>query len=178
MPVPVFTTGEVLTAANMNQVGLWLVKTQTVGTAVSSVQVTGAFSSSYDSYKITWTGGTSSAATQIDMTLGSTTTAYYNTLQYGNTYTTPTPTGLGNNNGSKFTFVGWSESSSGGVIECELHQPFLSKWTHFRSSWMATTNGGMNAGVQQSTTSFTSFTFTPLSGTLTGGTIRVYGYRN
>jgi hypothetical protein len=38
---PDFSSGAVLTAAQMNSVGLWLVKTQTVGTAVSSVAVTG-----------------------------------------------------------------------------------------------------------------------------------------
>jgi len=48
MTYPSFTSGDILTAADMNAVGLWLVKTQTVGTAVSSVQVTGAFSSTYD----------------------------------------------------------------------------------------------------------------------------------
>jgi hypothetical protein len=38
---PDFSSGAVLTAAQMNSVGLWLVKTQTVGTTVSSVAVTG-----------------------------------------------------------------------------------------------------------------------------------------
>jgi hypothetical protein len=33
-------------------------------------------------------------------------------------------------------------------------------------------------GFLNNTTSYTAFTFTPSSGTLTGGTIRVYGYRN
>ena len=45
---PTFSSGSVLTAAQMNAVGLWLVKTQTVGTAVSSVSVTDVFSSNYD----------------------------------------------------------------------------------------------------------------------------------
>lgn len=178
MGYPTFVLGDKWEPTDANAVGLWLVKTQTVGTAVSSVQVTGAFSANYDSYKIIYTGGVSSAATQIDMQLGSTTTAYYNTLQYGASYTTPTPSGIGNNNGSKWTFLGWSEAANGGVVECEIHQPFLNKWTFFRSAFMATTNAGSNGGVQQSTTSFTAFTLLPASGTLTGGTIRVYGYRN
>ena len=39
---------------------LVLVKTQVIGTTVSSVNVTSAFSTTYDNYKITITGGTSS----------------------------------------------------------------------------------------------------------------------
>ena len=37
---------------------------------------------------------------------------------------------------------------------------------------------GWTTGLQDSTTSFTSFTITPQAGTLTGGTIRIYGYNN
>ncbi len=48
MTYPSFSAGDILTAADMNAVGLWLVKTQTVGTAVASVTVTDAFSSTYD----------------------------------------------------------------------------------------------------------------------------------
>ena len=49
---PVFSAGAVLTAAQMNAVGLWEIKTQTIGTGVASFEVTGAFSSDYDNYKI------------------------------------------------------------------------------------------------------------------------------
>jgi hypothetical protein len=40
---------------------LTLIKTQTIGTAVSSVTVTGAFSTTYDNYKIIVSGGVASA---------------------------------------------------------------------------------------------------------------------
>ena len=40
--------------------GLTLIKTQTIGSGVSSITVTDAFSSTYDNYKITITGGTGS----------------------------------------------------------------------------------------------------------------------
>ena len=52
MTYPVFATGDVLNASDMNAVGLWLVKTQTIGSGVGSVAVTGAFSADYDNYKI------------------------------------------------------------------------------------------------------------------------------
>lgn len=51
MTYPSFTTGEVLTAADMNAVGLWKVATATA-TSGSTLDLTGVFSSDYDAYKI------------------------------------------------------------------------------------------------------------------------------
>jgi hypothetical protein len=47
---PDFTAGQVLTAAQMNAVGLWLVKTQTLN--ATSVNITSCFTSDYDSYRV------------------------------------------------------------------------------------------------------------------------------
>jgi len=77
MPVPVFTAGETLDASEMNAVGLWLVKTQTIGTGVSSVAVTSAFSTNYDTYRIVVSGGVATNTDVMRLTLGSTTTGYY-----------------------------------------------------------------------------------------------------
>jgi len=65
MSFPSFASGEVLTAADMNAVGLWLVKTQTVGTGVPSVVVTDAFSANYDNYLVTISGIKTAAAANI-----------------------------------------------------------------------------------------------------------------
>ena len=46
---PDFSSGQVLTSSAMNSVGLWLVKTQTVGTAVSSYGAQGFTVSTVDS---------------------------------------------------------------------------------------------------------------------------------
>jgi hypothetical protein len=74
---PTFSSGTVLTAAQMNAVGLWLVKTQTIGNAVSSVAVTNAFSTDYDNYKIIISGGASSAQAFLTLQLGASATGYY-----------------------------------------------------------------------------------------------------
>ena len=88
MTYPSFTSGEVLTAADMNAVGLWLVKTQTVGTAVASVTVTDAFSSTYDNYRIIYTGGAASTSCVLSLQFGiggtMTTTNYYGVAAYAN----------------------------------------------------------------------------------------------
>ena len=54
--------------------GLVLVKAQTIGSAVSSVEVTGAFSSTYDNYLITLEGGVASTNVGLRLTLGATAT--------------------------------------------------------------------------------------------------------
>jgi hypothetical protein len=51
MSFPSFATGEVLTAADMNAVGLWKITTATT-TSGSAFDITGIFSSNYDAYKI------------------------------------------------------------------------------------------------------------------------------
>jgi hypothetical protein len=46
-----------------------------------------------------------------------------------------------------------------------------------QASYAAATVAGSSIGLHQVATSYSAFTITPTSGTLTGGTITVYGYR-
>lgn len=179
MTYPSFASGDVLTAADMNAVGLWLVKTQTIGTAVSSVTVTGAFSSTYDTYKVVINSGVGSTAANIAFRLGSSTTGYYSGGVVYN-YATAAGTATNDNNAASLTRAGQCDT---GAINLDLTviDPALAKITKF-NHWYAlpgtTFNGGMGAGFHNVATAFTDFTLTPSAGTLTGGTIRVYGYRN
>lgn len=177
MTYPTFTTGQVLPASDLNAIGLWLVKSQTVGTGVSTVVVTGAFSADYNSYFITWEGGVGSTGQLLQMQLGASTTGYYNVLVYGSSYATPTPTGGSTNNGSSWGFMGWSDTNNA-HLDVRLFGPYLSKYTGMANTYMGSTNAGSGGGIHQVATSYTGFTLFPNTGTLTGGTIRVYGYRN
>jgi hypothetical protein len=177
MPVPDFSPGEVLTAAAMDSIGLWLVKTQTVGTAVASVTVTGAFSADYENYLVTWTGGTQSNDTNTALQLGSTTGSYFGFFNYG-LNTVSTPQGVGINNAASFTFFGGG-NSNGAQCAATIFGPNLARPTFFSSvvGSYGTVHGTFQ-GRESSNTQHTAFTVTPNAGTLTGGTIRVYGYRN
>jgi hypothetical protein len=180
MPVPDFSPGEVLTAAAMDSIGLWLVKTQTIGTGVSSETVTGAFLADYDRYKITVTGGIASTTIDLRLTLGSATSNYYGFLTYG-VYNTNTVQGFGQNNTA---FWGYAGTGSTDTLSAnfELDNPFNTKRTQIFSQNavpVATTGAAsVFAGFLNDNTSYTAFTLTASTGTLTGGTIRVYGYRN
>jgi hypothetical protein len=171
---PSFTAGSVLTAAQMNAVGLWLVKSQAVGTGVSSVTVTGAFSADYDSYRIIYTGGLGNNAQGINMTLGSTTTG--NLYQYVLSYVSYS--GVGTNAGSTGTnswaFLGESNTNTN-LVCMDIHNPFLALYTLFSSQYLGSV-AGYSAGQLVNTTSYTGFTLS-VAGTMTGGTISVYGYR-
>jgi hypothetical protein len=178
MPVPDFSPGEVLTAAAMDSIGLWLVKTQTVGAGVSSVTVTGAFSADYDNYKITLNGGTGGATTIKFALTGSGAGNYY--AGYQNVSYTGTASTSSGNNLDSWVFAGGSRAS-GAFLNVELMQPFLTARTGFTvaSRVDADTSGGSTNGngYHNVAASYTGFTLT-VDQPITGGTIRVYGYRN
>ena len=177
MTFPTFTTGEILRAADMNAVGMWLVKTQTVGTGVSSVTVTGAFSAEFDNYLITYAGGTMTADTAIKLNLGAAATAYNGSLIYSQ-YNGAGPLAANDNNNTTFAYAGGG-NSAGVSLFVTLTNPFLSLFTRVYASPVSWSNNvGSYSGVLSATTSFTDFTIAPLSGTFSGGTIRVYGYKN
>ena len=173
---PTFSSGSVLTAAQMNSVGLWLVKTQTIGTAVSSVTVTGDFSADYDNYLITVSGGAhATGGIQLSLKMGATVTGYYYSFAYS-PYSSAVAAVSGSNAGN-WDYVGASQT--GGLSAyIELNSPFLSKNTTMRASVSNQSNyAGTSNGWLNNTTSYTSFILLPASGTLTGGTIAVYGYK-
>jgi hypothetical protein len=173
---PVFIAGQVLTAAQMNKVGLWLVKSQTIGTAVSSVVVSDVFSADFDNYRIVIKGGTVSADNNLLMTLGSTATGYY---WAGTGYSYAGASLVGNGSNATSWFAGYGRSSGLSSV-LDLCNPFLTDETYFAVApvQMSTTGGYIPVGgYVNNTTSYTAFTITTSTGTITGGTIDVYGYR-
>ena len=176
MSYPVFASGDVLNASDMNGVGLWLVKTQTIGTGVSSVTVTGAFSADYDNYLITVSGGAGSTTSVLNLQLGSKVTNYSYQYLYGSWNNTAAA--LGSTTGTSFTFAG-SYDANGISMNCTVINPNLAKATRvIADSTSSASFSGNMTGYDADTTQYTAFTLIPASGTLTGGTIRVYGYRN
>ena len=156
--------------------GLTLVTAQTIGSAVGSVTVTNAFSATYDAYRIIVTGGTSSAAAVgLSLKLGASTTTYNWQLVYGSY--NATPAAAGSTTDTAFLNVGLADSNYL-AANIEVENPFLAKYTTICGKLPASTIAGMTVGVHKTASSYTDFTLTPASGTLTGGTVRVYGYAN
>jgi hypothetical protein len=155
--------------------GLTLVKSQTVGSAVATVTVNDAFSADYDDYKIIMSGGVSSGNATLRLALGSSTTGYYWVRRDALYATGADNTDTGNND-SLFSFVGRVNTSQMHLC-AELGSPFLSSWTNISSSNGLSSSAGNTNGVHQVASSFSAFTISPASGTLTGGKINVYGYK-
>ncbi len=190
--IPIGANGTVLTADSAEATGLkWaaassgaltLVKTQTMGTAVSSVAVTNVFSSTYDNYLVLITGGSTAAfaGVTLDMQLGSTTTGYY-VAGFYNYANNGAFNGNSFNNSGNFGIVACGGNTLSGVIY--LTNPNNAKRTgiHYTSMRMETTDslGFRGLGFESSTTQHTDFTLLVSNGsTVTGGTIKVYGYEN
>ena len=159
--------------------GLVLVKSQAVTGTAGSVVVTDAFSAAYDNYEIIYTG-TALAGTDAQFTcqLGSATTNYRTTLIYSANNSTPLAASSGTQNA--LIWVGGG-SSNDAYAHFKLFNPFLTRHTRMESSaYIAWPDVGFGhaSGVHSANTSFTDFTLISTAGTFTGGTIRVYGYRN
>jgi hypothetical protein len=182
--LPTFSAGEILTSDVMNDVsilgnyqGLFHIKTQTIGSGVSSVTVTGAFSSDFDNYLITVSGGANNInGSALNLKLGSTVTGYYYSLSYTTYNATPAATGAALT--GNWDYVGSGQTNGLNAL-IELNSPFLSKGTSIRASIAnGTFYAGNQAGYLNNSTSYTSFILATAVGTMTGGSIRVYGMRN
>jgi hypothetical protein len=168
----------------MNAVGLWLVKSQAVGTGVSSVTVNNCFTADYDNYKVILSGGQNSTAVNLNLqlTVGGTasTTAYYGVLVWAN-LTTGVVAAATDNNGTQFSFAGSGAGPNNGAasLNVDLLNPAQAMRTRLNNAeTLYSTVYGSYTGLHDVGTAYDGIKITPAAGTLTGGTIRVYGYRN
>lgn len=156
--------------------GLVFIKSQTIGTSVSTVVVDNAFSATYDNYRVFVTGGTNSVdAQKLTLRLGAATTAYYGGTT-NVTFSTGSQAIIWDNNTSQFVTAGFTRTDQK-TMDLEIIHPFLPIATKIRGGYFTNVGAGTISGMQIDSTSFTSFTVGIASGTMTGGTISVYGYR-
>jgi hypothetical protein len=167
------------TVTGLSEGGLILISRTTVGSAVSSVTVSGAFSTDYDNYRIIVEGGAaSSALTSLQLTLGATATGYYWAFIYG-LWGGASPALARGSNSSSWALYG--ADTNGYSAALDILGPYLADQTSFHGSSTQSNTGGTArtghvAGFLNNTTSYTDFTLTISTGTITGGTIDVYGY--
>ena len=166
------------TALGGNYPGLRLIKKQTIGSAVSSVTVTSAFSATYDVYKIIVAGGVSSGTSGFQLQLSGITTGYFSNMNYRTFANTGNQVA---NSGSQSAWI-WQggTSTSAQQMNSDIFNPFLTRPKSINSNFYKFDGGdvGISMGYNNSTTSATGFVLSASDGgaTLTGGTIYVYGY--
>jgi hypothetical protein len=156
--------------------GLRLVKTQTIGSAVSSISVTNAFSATYDNYKIMITGSVGSVNNVLLMNMTGSTASYSGSVIFASY----AGGAVGNAPSAATSFPAAADlSTTGCSSEVTLFEPFLAKFTGFRANHSVMNVAGSAVainGVHALANSYTGFTLTASTGTVTGGTIYVYGY--
>lgn len=160
--------------------GLKLIKKQAIGSGVSSVVVSSAFSSTFNNYLVIFDNFTSSNAgnsMSLQMRAGGTTNTagYYGVLAYWNYV--GSPGAAANNNVTNWGNVGRTLGvSQKTTFAFNLLQPFLADRTLVAS--LGTTGfdiSGQYTGWHDSAVSYDGFVVS-FGGTITGGNVFVYGY--
>lgn len=154
--------------------GLRLIKKQTIGSGVSSINVTGAFSAAYENYKIVVSGGTATGGLNVFMTLGASTASYNAGLQL-TTWSSSALNSFAGAGLAAFPYIGYWDTN-GHRVAVDVQNPFLAKYTTYFGPYISVTASGTCSGLHQVNTSYTDFTLSSPGGTVTGGTIYVYGY--
>ena len=183
MAIKTFTAGEVLTAADTNTYlansGLVYVTSATIGTSVASVTLTNAFNSTYDNYRIIISGGANSVASGASLVLGSSVTGYY-ASQLSLVYNADSISYTRSDNGSSWANIG-AAFADGLALDIVLFNPFLAKFTGLaigsRTDYRVAGAMSVGGGYHAVASSFSALTFSAGVGSMTGGTISVYGFR-
>lgn len=193
MGFPSFSVGEVLTAADMNAVGLWRVTSctvtsvggtaatasngvVTVGTNNTSVTVSNAFSADYDQYLILINHGThSGVGDNMNFQFSGITTSVYQTAGSFVLYGTPTLNAFAS--AATTSWLCGFFGSSNTATSITVFNPNIAKQKGMIAQSAMSYNYSFN-GQCTSTSTATGFVLSPTAGSISGQRIRVYGYRN
>lgn len=192
MSFPSFATGEVLTAADMNAVGMWHLGTFTASGTSRALICDNIFTSDYDNYRVVLrmnsTIQTNAFFYQyLDTNGNSVTSGYYGTV-YNQDYASATTGFLGTLAANTVQYIGYLPNSGGGAsmlsASFDIFQPRLSTIaTAIVGSQTGISSGAYFAGGQimgqmTNSTAHRGLRFdNGGAGNLTG-VVRVYGYRN
>lgn len=161
--------------------GLSFIKKQTVGTTVASVTVSDVFSSTFDSYVVNYAGGVGSVAAAAVRIAFNVDTAnnYYSNGQYQTAgITTINALAFGAVTGQiTIGYVDTGDFSMNMTVNNPNRALNTSFVNHFTALGSAS-RVGFISGWSIATGANTGFTLSVSSGTITGGDIFVYGYRN
>jgi hypothetical protein len=183
MAVKTFTT-EVLTSADTNTYlansGLVYVTSATIGTTVSSVTVANAFNATYSDYRVVISGMNSSAANNDIRVKFESVASTYNWAGTYQLYTNPTVlNGTGAANSSTGISVAASDTSSNFSCAFDVQRPALASFTVVTGTHANAAYRTTYSGIMSTATAYTDLIINiGGSQTMTGGTIKVYGYRN
>lgn len=181
---PVFTAGQVLTAAQMNAVGLWLIGTTTWSSAAGTQSFDGRFTSDFQNYKVILNIDASNNDVSLNGKLRASGTPVSSDYKWVNNQQYPGIGALGvdgSNSGTAFSLG--AVSSPNTICQFEIFRPQAAAIT----VWSGTTDniqGAFSNSIQwyefkghlNNTNAYDGMEFTVSAGTFTGSA-SVYGYR-
>lgn len=179
MTFPVFASGDVLNASDMNAVGLWLVNS-TSFTATDTINFDNVFTSNYRNYRIVWDfTSDANGQTEVRMRVGGVTTSGGTDYAWSRFFktTTTAPADNGGSNAQAYgVFTSTSTADSGQAGAWDVFRPQLAARTIWNgvSTYTTLFEGGYIR--HNLATSYDGFAVT--AGGNKTGVIRVYGYRD
>jgi len=177
MTAPTFIAGEVLTATEINKVGLWKIADYTSTAGSGTITCAAAFSADYEMYRILIRGGSTSATANVRFAFSGITSGYYDATIYG-TYAGAAPLTVGNANQAQWDRVA-NGTTTGVSGAFDVFVAADQKWFGSVMPSIITTGSAMfSAGYNTSTSAATGFTLTTSTGTFNADVkITVYGYK-
>jgi hypothetical protein len=178
MPVPDFSPGEVLTAAAMDSIGLWLVDSGTF--TAGDIIADSVFSTTYDRYLLStsFTYSNANAEIRLQFRTAGSNNATSNYLHQNSIFSS---VGIFSRNTVATTSSMLTPDTGGSNWDINLQILFPASSANTR----VISNGGIHNGTLplignaafNTTTTFDGIRIFPSAGTLTG-TYKIYGYRN
>ena len=175
---PVFTAGQVLTAAQMNKIGLWEVYPETAVTGVSTITRDGVFTSDFTNYLLIITGtNASSGNMNMQFRVGGVTAATNYNAQF--LYVSSTTVSASRTNGSTGFTTGTVGPQTNSIFT-NIYGPQIAAVTAITSSnyFAASTTIAERQewfGNHSTATAYDGFIITTSGGTFTGN-YALYGY--
>jgi hypothetical protein len=173
---PLFVAGQVLTAAQMNQIGFFEIGSFALA---ATTNVNNVFTSDYKNYRLVIATTTCTSA-DITMRLrvggADNTTSNYNNARNQSLYNTTAPTSVGAAGVNAFSIGRTDSGDPGGGISIDVYNPQTALRTWFTGQSVDAQIFMNVGGYFDLTTQFDGFT---LFGSATWtGTVSVYGYRD
>jgi hypothetical protein len=184
MPVPVFAVGEVLTAANMNQLGLWKVAEGTLSSTATNI--VGCFSSDFTNYRIVIDSIVFNTAADLYWQLLDGTTPSAGNYRWGylgiNAVGT---TGNSNSNGANEAYTGVTQSVGvDGILltslTMDIFGPNLAQRTFANNhsfSYVAANALRIGFSMNNTSSAFNGIRFLTATAATVTGNVKIYGYR-
>lgn len=186
MGYPSFNTGDVLTASDMNAVGLWKITSSTF-TAQTQVDFTNVFSSSYTNYRVVFSNWTATVSENHFFRLrdssGVLSGTTYITHRLEQTGATVTGIMVGGGLSTTWfpTYIGAGSGGEGVAGVMDIYQPNVAGYTRMTgqfSRWDAAAGYSVQcSGLYNATTVLTGFSLIRNSTATMSGNVTVYGYK-